>query len=265
EIGTVNGGTFQNYQGGTIYWAPGVGAHTIPLGAIRDTWASNGAERGSFGYPTSNQNSDGQGNASQSFQGGTLYLSSGQVSTQNGTGGAAAASGSSQLSASDQALANKLTGLGFSNADSLVRASNDTKVPLGIAAALIAKESMGQNVYGSDWGGTMAGAGQVTQQNFTNQFLPAVLAGATSNGVGPTQITYFGYFRQNTNYPWWDPYSNMCFGLNIIGGYLNGNYSDDALIAAGSLYNSGSTTGTASTYGASFDQLAVTYTQMLTS
>ena len=152
---------------------------------------------------------------------------------------------------------------GFQNADAIVRAANDTGLPLGIAVALIAKESMGANVYGHDAGGAMSGAGAVTEDNFKNQFLPLVMAGHTSNGVGPTQITYPGYFTQNPNLAWWDPYTNMCFGFNLMKGYLNGNYSDSALIAAGSMYNSGTTTGSASTYGKTFDQLATTWTDKL--
>lgn len=151
---------------------------------------------------------------------------------------------------------------GFQNADALVRAANDTGLPLGIAAALVAKESMGANVYGHDTGGALSGAGAVTQDNFTNQFLPLIRAGHTSNGVGPTQITYPGYFTQNPNLAWWDPYTNMVFGFQLMKGYLNGKYGDDALIAAGSAYNSGTATG-ALDYGRTFDQLATTWTARL--
>ena len=151
---------------------------------------------------------------------------------------------------------------GFQNADAIVRAANDTGLPLGIAAGLIAKESMGANVYGHDAGGALSGAGAVTQDNFTNQFMPIIRAGGTSNGVGPTQITYPGYFTQNPDLAWWDPYTNMCFGFRLMKGYLGGNYSDDSLIAAGSTYNSGSATG-ALDYGQTFDQLATEWTNRL--
>lgn len=157
-----------------------------------------------------------------------------------------------------------LTAGGISNADALVRAANDTGLPLGVAAALIAKESYGQNIYGHDSGGALSGAGTVTQDNFTNQFMPLIKAGHTSNGVGPTQITYSGYFLNNPSLAWWDPYTNMCFGFNLMKGYLNGNYTDAALVAAGSTYNSGSATGSAATYGRTFADLAETWTQRLT-
>lgn len=155
-----------------------------------------------------------------------------------------------------------LTQGGFQNADSIVRAANDTGLPLGVAVALIAKESMGRNIYGHDSGGAMQGAGEVTQENFTNQFMPLIRAGHTSNGVGPTQITYPGYFTQNPDLAWWDPYTNMCFGFNLMLGYLGGDYSDDSLIAAGSTYNSGSATG-APEYGQTFRDLSITWTNNL--
>lgn len=155
-----------------------------------------------------------------------------------------------------------LTQVGFQNSDSIVRAANDTGLPLGIAVALIAKESNGANVYGHDAGGALSGGGEVTQDNFTNQFMPLIRAGHTSNGVGPTQITYPGYFTQNPDLAWWDPYTNMCFGFNLMLGYLGGDYSDDSLIAAGSTYNSGSATG-APAYGTSFRDLAVAWTAKL--
>ena len=157
-----------------------------------------------------------------------------------------------------------LTDAGVQNADAIVRAANDEGLPLGIAVALIMKESGGKNIYGHDRGGVLSVPGelQVTEDNFGNQFLPAVLGGATSNGVGLTQITYPGYFRQNPSLAWWDPYTNARFGFNLIKGYLNGHYDDAALVAAGSTYNSGSPTGNPA-YGRTFRDLAVEWTAKL--
>ena len=157
-----------------------------------------------------------------------------------------------------------LTDAGVQNADAIVRAANDEGLPLGIAVALIMKESGGKNIYGHDRGGVLSAPGelQVTEDNFKNQFLPAVLGGATSNGVGLTQITYPGYFRQNPDLAWWDPYTNARFGFNLIKGYLNGRYDDAALVAAGSTYNSGSPTGNPA-YGQTFRDLAVEWTEKL--
>ena len=156
-----------------------------------------------------------------------------------------------------------ISAAGVENAAAIVAASNDTGLPLGVAMGMIMKETGGANIYGHDAGGACCGWGQVTEDNFRNNFLPVVLAGGTSNGVGPTQITYPGYFRQNPGYPWWDPYSNCVVGFNLLKGYCGGDYSDASLVAAGSTYNSGSPTGTASTYGRTFAALAEDWTARL--
>lgn len=156
-----------------------------------------------------------------------------------------------------------ISAAGVENAAAIVAASNDTGLPLGVAMGMIMKETGGANIYGHDAGGACCGWGQVTEDNFRGSFLPVVLAGGTSNGVGPTQITYPGYFRQNPGYPWWDPYSNCVVGFNLLKGYCGGDYSDASLVAAGSTYNSGSPTGTASTYGRTFAALAEDWTTRL--
>ena len=156
-----------------------------------------------------------------------------------------------------------IAGAGVENAAAIVAASNDTGLPLGVAMGMVMKETGGANVYGHDRGGACSGWGQVTEDNFRNSFLPVVLSGGTSNGVGPTQITYPGYFRQNPGYPWWDPYANCVVGFNLLKGYCGGDYSDASLVAAGSTYNSGSPTGTASTYGRTFAALAEDWTARL--
>lgn len=156
-----------------------------------------------------------------------------------------------------------LTQNGVKNATAIVAASNDSGLPLGIAVGMIMKESGGANVYGHDAGGAMYGRGEVTEENFKNGFLPVVLRGGTSNGVGPAQITYPGYFKQNPNYRWWDPYWSCLFGFNLLKGYLGGNYSFESLARAGSTYNSGNPTGTYNTYGKTFANLAISWTEKL--
>lgn len=54
EIAIKNGGAKQNYQGGYIYWNPSIGAAYV-MGAIGNTWISQGAENSKFGYPTSSE------------------------------------------------------------------------------------------------------------------------------------------------------------------------------------------------------------------
>ncbi|WP_051389076.1 polysaccharide deacetylase family protein [Arthrobacter sp. 35W] len=52
--GLVNGGTYQNYQGGAVIWSAATGAQ-ISRGGIRAAWASQGYENGRLGYPISNE------------------------------------------------------------------------------------------------------------------------------------------------------------------------------------------------------------------
>ena len=170
-----------------------------------------------------------------------------------------------------------LTAGGLANADLIVQAATATGIPLAIAAAMIQKESGGKNVYGHD-GSAETGPGvfstkygpvtingttyaqgsdiPVTQGNFA-EFLRRVTAGEKSNGVGPAQLTYAGYFKQYPTYEFWDALANIKFGLTIIADYLDGDTSDAAISAAGARYNGGTNpNATAIAYGA--DLLAKT-------
>ena len=147
-----------------------------------------------------------------------------------------------------------LTAGGLVNADLIVLAAHQTGVPLEIAAALIEKESGGRNIYGHDVGGIFAlPPGQdleVTGGNYES-FLRRVLAGDRSNGVGPAQITYPGYFRQYPDYPFWEPLANIRFGLTILADYLDDDFSASSISSAGARYNGGTNPGEkALAYGA---------------
>ena len=152
---------------------------------------------------------------------------------------------------------------GLVNADLIVQAASATGVPLAILAAMVQKESGGQNIYGRD-GKDTASPGvyandyplQVTKENFT-EFRAAVLAGQKSNGVGPSQITYPGYWKQYPDYPFWDVLSNLKFGATLLIDLLDGDYSDASISSAGAHYNGGTNPGSkALAYGA--DLLAQT-------
>ena len=155
---------------------------------------------------------------------------------------------------------------GLVNADLIVQAASATGVPLAIAAAMIQKETGGKNIYGHDAGGVYStltgpvvvggivyekGADiPVTSLNFV-EFLRLVTAGAKSNGVGPAQITYSGYFKQAPDYPFWDALANIRFGLTILADYLDDDFSDSSISSAGAHYNGGTTpNATALAYGA---------------
>ncbi len=64
-------GRYNHLQGGSLYWSPTTGAHSVQ-GAIRDTWAAQGWETGPLGYPTSDEYSVPGGRQSD-FQGGSLF------------------------------------------------------------------------------------------------------------------------------------------------------------------------------------------------
>lgn len=68
--GLKDGGSFQNFQGGTIMYSPATGAR-ISIGAIRTTWASTGYENGPLGYPTSDEYKV-EGGVAQNYQGGVI-------------------------------------------------------------------------------------------------------------------------------------------------------------------------------------------------
>jgi uncharacterized protein with LGFP repeats len=52
ERAAPDGGRFNEFQHGSIYWTPRTGAHSI-AGQILWTWNTNGGPAGPLGYPTS--------------------------------------------------------------------------------------------------------------------------------------------------------------------------------------------------------------------
>jgi uncharacterized protein with LGFP repeats len=72
--GLVNGGVYQSYQGGAIYYSPATGAH-MSTGGIRSVWGQYGYERGKMGYPTTDEISLNNGGVYQGYQGGAIYYS----------------------------------------------------------------------------------------------------------------------------------------------------------------------------------------------
>lgn len=115
------------------------------------------------------------------------------------------------------------------NAEAAAVACRKAGLPFFAACALLEKESGGRNVYGHDKGGvnTVKGDLEVTRDNFL-AFLMKVMNGATSNGVGPLQITYAGaldhghrdggYFRLmlTEGLMPWIPEDNMLQGFRIL-------------------------------------------------
>jgi Ca2+-binding RTX toxin-like protein len=76
EVGTPDGvGRYNHFQGGSIYWTSGTGAHEV-YGLIRQRWAQLGWEQSLLGYPTSGELAVPDGRVSH-FQRGSLYYTNG--------------------------------------------------------------------------------------------------------------------------------------------------------------------------------------------
>ena len=73
EIASINGGFYQAYEKGVIYWTGASGAH-ISFGGIREIYGSLGYEKGRLGYPTSDEYVTASG-VSQDYQGGKINWS----------------------------------------------------------------------------------------------------------------------------------------------------------------------------------------------
>ncbi len=141
----------------------------------------------------------------------------------------------------------------LANAPEAAEACRKAGLPFWAACALLSKESGGRNVYGHDVGGVKP-QDPPTARNFLS-FLVKVMNGATSNGVGPCQITYAGslktghrdggYFRQMAEQGLlpWVVEDNMLFGFRLLAAH---HKAKGSWRAAGTAYN-----GKAS-YGADF-------------
>ncbi|RBY80053.1 lysozyme M1 [Blastococcus sp. TF02-09] len=74
--GLKDGGCFQDFQRGAMYWSPGTGAHPVE-GSIQKKWASTRWETGYLGYPTGAEKCGlTDKGCVQQFQGGRIYWSS---------------------------------------------------------------------------------------------------------------------------------------------------------------------------------------------
>ncbi len=66
-------GHARDFQNGSIYWTPELGAHEVH-GGIRVKWAQTGGTRGVLGYPVSDEAGCGPGNGRfNHFMGGSIY------------------------------------------------------------------------------------------------------------------------------------------------------------------------------------------------
>ncbi|WP_299577597.1 hypothetical protein [uncultured Williamsia sp.] len=76
-----NNGSYNTFQGGSIYYSPNTGAHQV-WGALRDLWGKSGYENGNLGYPVTDEY-ELRGGYQQQFEGGYLNWNVGPVVDAN--------------------------------------------------------------------------------------------------------------------------------------------------------------------------------------
>lgn len=114
------------------------------------------------------------------------------------------------------------TNFGLANADIIADVCRKAGVPYFVACALFEKESMGRNVYGHDKGGALSGFPHtVNYQNWLVFRWLVLRQGQTSNGVGPSQITWPGFFTdmERKGLRPWVVHDNMLYGLQVLKGH----------------------------------------------
>jgi hypothetical protein len=143
----------------------------------------------------------------------------------------------------EQIAAAKTTGL--QNVENAALVANETGNKFYHLCALLEKESNGRNVYGHDSGGALSGFPKsVNKGNFEVFEWLVFTKGQTSNGVGPMQLTYKGFFTdmKQQGFNPWDPYDNIFYGAELWLSYYraardSGLNRDDAIRKAGTRYN----------------------------
>jgi uncharacterized protein with LGFP repeats len=70
ELDAANGGKYQEFEGGVIYFNLATGTYTV-WGAIREAWEAQGGAGGPLGYPTSDEQ-DVDGGKLSNFEHGTI-------------------------------------------------------------------------------------------------------------------------------------------------------------------------------------------------
>lgn len=137
----------------------------------------------------------------------------------------------------------KVHDYGIHNAGTIARAAADVGIPFYAAVALFQMESSGDNIWGADRGGTFSGKkGPVTEALYKEFRHLVIDLGHQSNGVGPSQITWKGFFldMEHKGLKPWVIYDNMKYGLKLLNDYYKQYHS---WRVAGQHYNGGYTYG----------------------
>jgi hypothetical protein len=142
---------------------------------------------------------------------------------------------------------------GMREVDLIARCCNETGVRFYIALAMLEKETgTCRNVYGHDAGGALSGfPGAVNKDNYAVFRWLIFTKGQTSNGVGPSQLTFKGFFTdmEGKGLKPYDIHDNISYGIKLIYSYyrdgrdrLNKSVTE-SLRYAGTRYNGASAYG----------------------
>jgi hypothetical protein len=133
---------------------------------------------------------------------------------------------------------------GLSNVEAIAAAANKTKCPFYLALAMIERESNGKNIYGHDKGGALAGFPLEVNEGNYRVFKWMIDSGYTSNGVGPAQLTYKGFFdaMEGRGQKPWVAAESTTYGVQLLFGYYKQARADglgihDSIKKAGTRYN----------------------------
>jgi hypothetical protein len=135
------------------------------------------------------------------------------------------------------------------NVPQAAAAADATKLPFSLLCAVLDKESDGRNVYGHDAGGALSGYPEdVDESNWRVFWWLVNVKKQASNGVGPMQITYPGFFpvMLKAGLKPWLPADNMLFGARLLRDYLTAAEGtiEERIKQVGTRYNGASAYGT---------------------
>lgn len=139
----------------------------------------------------------------------------------------------------------KAKAAGLQNVDIAARVADETGNKFYHLLALLEKESGGRNIYGHDSGGALSGFPKEVNQGNYEVFRWLVLTkGQNSNGVGPMQLTFKGFFTdmERGYLKPWDVHDNMFYGARLWRNYYRtyrdeGLSRDESIVKAGTDYN----------------------------
>ena len=123
------------------------------------------------------------------------------------------------VSAAQQTKASKY----LQNVPAAAAAADATRVPFFLICAVLDLESEGRNVYGNDAGGALGGfPGPVDASTYAVFRWLVFDRGQTSNGVGPMQLTWPGFFEdmEKRKLRPWQPADNVLYGAGLLKQYV---------------------------------------------